>query len=192
MKSKWSVGLGAFVLLIVGVVPRGEQQTPPPAQPPAAGAPAQPPAQAGRGGRGGGIEAEIAAGADFSPRPPVTRLDPAAQQKLFLLPPGLQDRARPDRPADRGSGRRHLRRQRPDVRARDALLHAGRRRIELARADQPHLAARGHRRRRHVRQAHRVRRQDGHAAHRVSARRRRHPRARDRQPRHVQVHRHQR
>ena len=90
MKSKWSVALGAFILLIVGVVPRGEQQTPPPAQPPAAGAPAQPPAQAGRGGRGGGIEAEIAAGADFSPRPPVTRLDPAAQQKLFLLPPGYK------------------------------------------------------------------------------------------------------
>ncbi len=89
MKSKWSVGLSAFILLVVGVVPRGEQQ-PPPAQPPAAGAPAPPPAQAGRGGRGGGIEAEIAAGADFSPRPPVVRLDPAAQQKLFLLPPGYK------------------------------------------------------------------------------------------------------
>ena len=89
MKSKWSVGLSAFILLVVGVVPRGEQQ-PPPAQPPAAAAPAQPPAQAGRGGRGFGIEAEIAAGADFSPRPPVTRLDPAAQQKLFLLPPGYK------------------------------------------------------------------------------------------------------
>ncbi len=88
MKSKWSVGLSAFILLVVGVVPRGEQQ-PPPAQPPAASVPAQPPAQAGRGGRGG-IEAEIAAGADFSPRPPVTRLDPAAQQKLFLLPPGYK------------------------------------------------------------------------------------------------------
>ncbi len=88
--SKWSVGLGAFVLLTVGVVSRGEQQTPPPPQPPAAGAPAQPPGQAGRGGRGGGIEAEIAAGADFSPRPPVTRLDPEAQQKLFLLPPGYK------------------------------------------------------------------------------------------------------
>ena len=88
MKSKWSVGLSAFILLFVGGVPRGEQQ-PPPAQPPAAGAPAQPPAQAGRAGRGG-IEAEIAAGADFSPRPPVTRLDPAAQQKLFLLPPGYK------------------------------------------------------------------------------------------------------
>ena len=89
MKSKWSVGLSAFILLVVGVVPRGEQQ-PPPAQPPAAGAAAPPPAQAGRGGRGGGIEAEIAAGADFSPRPPVVRLDPAAQQKLFLLPPGYK------------------------------------------------------------------------------------------------------
>ena len=90
MTSKWSVALGAFILLTVGVVPRGEQQTPPPAQPPAAGAPAQPTGQAGRGGRGGGIEAEIAAGADFSPRPPVVRLDPAEQQKRFLLPPGYK------------------------------------------------------------------------------------------------------
>ena len=46
--------------------------------------------QGGRGGRGGGIEAEIAAGADFSPRPPVVRLDPAEQQKRFLLPPGYK------------------------------------------------------------------------------------------------------
>ena len=90
MTSKWSVALGAFILLMVGVVPRGEQQTPPPAQPPAAGAPVPPPGQAGRGGRGGGIEADIAAGADFSPRPPVMRLDPADEQKLFLLPPGYK------------------------------------------------------------------------------------------------------
>ena len=104
----------------------------------------------------------------------------------------LPHRAGPLRSAHRGSRRRDLRRQRPDVRPRDALLHAGRRRLEFARADQPHLAARGHRRRRHLRQAHRLRRQDGDAAHGVSARGRRDPRARDRQPRHVQVHRHQR
>ena len=77
------------MLLMVGVVPRGEQQTPPPHNL-RAGAPEPPPGQAGRGGRGGGIEADIAAGADFSPRPPVIRLDPADQQKLFLLPPGYK------------------------------------------------------------------------------------------------------
>jgi mono/diheme cytochrome c family protein/glucose/arabinose dehydrogenase len=90
MTSKRSVTLAAVVLLMVGVVPRGEQQAPPPAQPPATGAPTQPPAQPGRGGGRFGIEADIAAGADFSPRPPVTRLDPAAQQKLFLLQPGYK------------------------------------------------------------------------------------------------------
>ena len=73
---------------MVGVVPHGEQQPPPNAPPPTTGAPAP---QPGRGGGGRfGIEADIAAGADFSPRPPVTRLDPAAQQKLFLLPPGYK------------------------------------------------------------------------------------------------------
>ena len=144
--------LAAVVLLMIGVVPRGEQQTPPPAQPPAAtppaaGAPSQPPAQPGRGGgRGFGIEADIAAGADFSPRPPVTRLDPAASAEALPASARLQDRAGSHRSAHRGSGRRHLRRQRPDVRARDALVHARCRGIELARADQPHLAARGHRR----------------------------------------------
>ena len=104
----------------------------------------------------------------------------------------LQDRAGADRPADRGSGRCDLRWQRSHVRAGNALLHAGRGRFELARADQPDFAARRHRRRRHLRQAHGVRGQHGDAADCVSARGRRDPRARDRQPRHVQVHRHER
>ena len=82
--SKRAATLGVVILLMVGVAPRGEQQPPPPP----AGAAPQAPAQGGRGR--GGIEADIAAGADFSPRPPVTRLDPAEQQKLFLLPPGYK------------------------------------------------------------------------------------------------------
>ena len=89
--SKWSVALGTVVLVMIGVAPRGEQQTPP--QPPAT-TQTQPPPPAPappQGGRGrGGIEADIAAGADFSPKPPVKRLEPAEQQKLFLLPPGYK------------------------------------------------------------------------------------------------------
>ena len=84
MMSKWSLALGMVVLTMVG----GARQAPPATQPPAAGAPAQPPAPAGRGR--GGIEADIAAGADFSPKPPVVRLDPEVQQKHFLLPPGYK------------------------------------------------------------------------------------------------------
>src|SRR4051794_22915284 len=90
--SRWSATFVLAVILLAGVAPRGQQQpsTPPPQAPPPAAAPAPPPqGQAGRGGRGG-IEAEIAMGADFSPRPPVVRLDPAEQQKRFLLPPGFK------------------------------------------------------------------------------------------------------
>src|SRR4029453_7402118 len=89
MMSKWSAALGTILLVMIGVAPRGEQQ---PVPPPQAGAPAQPPAPipAQGGGGGGGSGAESAAGADFPPKPPVTRLDPAAQQKLFLLPPGYK------------------------------------------------------------------------------------------------------
>jgi mono/diheme cytochrome c family protein/glucose/arabinose dehydrogenase len=71
------------VLLAVGVT-HGEQQSTPPAKP------APQPAQ-GRGGFGGfGIEAEIARGANFDTQPPVTRLDPKAQQQRFELPPGFK------------------------------------------------------------------------------------------------------
>ena len=57
--------------------------------PPPQGAPATPPPQPPPAGRGG-LEAQIALGADFSPRPPVTRLSPEEQQKQFLLPPGYR------------------------------------------------------------------------------------------------------
>ena len=56
-------------------------QAPPPA-------PATPATQ-GAGGRGG-IEQQMPAGADFLKRPPVVRLSPETQQKLFLLPPGYK------------------------------------------------------------------------------------------------------
>ena len=60
-------------------------------QAPAGGAaPAQAPPQPPAGGRGGGLDAQIAMGADFSPRPPVVRLSPEEQQKRFLLPPGFR------------------------------------------------------------------------------------------------------
>ncbi|MGH9374135.1 MAG: DUF7133 domain-containing protein, partial [Vicinamibacterales bacterium] len=47
------------------------------------------PAAQGRG-RGRGMEAQIAMGADFSPKPPVVRLTPEEQQARFLLPPGYR------------------------------------------------------------------------------------------------------
>jgi glucose/arabinose dehydrogenase/mono/diheme cytochrome c family protein len=52
-------------------------------------APAPPPAQPPAAGRGG-LEAQMAMGADFSPKPPVVRLSPEEQQKRFLLPPGFR------------------------------------------------------------------------------------------------------
>jgi glucose/arabinose dehydrogenase/mono/diheme cytochrome c family protein len=78
------LALGLAALLFGVGVMRGQQQAPPPKP----DTPTTPPAQPG-GGRGGGLEAEIAMGANFDPRPPVTRLDPADQQKRFLLPPGF-------------------------------------------------------------------------------------------------------
>ena len=57
-------------------------------------APVQPapqqPAPAPPGGGRGSIEQQIAMGADFLKRPPVTRLDPALEQQLFLLPAGYR------------------------------------------------------------------------------------------------------
>jgi glucose/arabinose dehydrogenase/mono/diheme cytochrome c family protein len=92
--TKWAVTAFAALILLTGIVPSGQQpptpqqQTPPATTPPAQPPPSTPPAPTGRGR--GGIEAEIAAGADFSPKPPVTRLDPKEQQKHFLLPPGFK------------------------------------------------------------------------------------------------------
>ena len=184
--SKRAATLGVVILLMVGVAPRGEQQ-PPPA--PAGGAP-QTPAQGGRGR--GGIEADIAAGADFSARPPVTRLDPAEQQKLFLLPPGykiepvladplIED---PVGVTFDGNGRMYVLEMRSYMQDADGSNS----RAPISRISR-HEDTDG----------------DGiydkhtvfvdklvHAAHRVPAAGRRDPRARDRQPRHVQVHRHQR
>jgi glucose/arabinose dehydrogenase/mono/diheme cytochrome c family protein len=59
-------------------------QTPPPQ-----GGTAAPPPQAPPAGRGG-LDAQVAMGADFSPKPPVVRLSPEDQQKRFLLPPGYR------------------------------------------------------------------------------------------------------
>jgi glucose/arabinose dehydrogenase len=53
-------------------------------------APATQPPAVGRGGGRGSIEAQIAAGADFLKRPPVVRLSPESEQKLFLLPEGYR------------------------------------------------------------------------------------------------------
>jgi mono/diheme cytochrome c family protein/glucose/arabinose dehydrogenase len=82
----------AAAILLSGALPSGQQSpAPPPPTPAPAAAPQTPPPAPAQTGRGrGGIEAEIAAGADFSAKPPVTRLDPAEQQKRFVLPPGFK------------------------------------------------------------------------------------------------------
>ncbi|HXW08544.1 MAG TPA: c-type cytochrome [Vicinamibacterales bacterium] len=74
----------------VGAAAFGFSQKPAPAPPPTQ-TPAQTP-PAGRGGRAGrgGLEQEIAMGADFSRKPSVERLSPGEQQKRFLLPPGFR------------------------------------------------------------------------------------------------------
>ena len=75
-----SLCLTGGILLVGQAPPQGAAPaTPPPQQPPAA-----------PGGRGGGLDAQIALGADFSPKPPVPRLTPEEQQKRFLLPPGFR------------------------------------------------------------------------------------------------------
>jgi glucose/arabinose dehydrogenase/mono/diheme cytochrome c family protein len=57
--------------------------------PPPQGGTAAPPTQAPPAGRGG-LDAQVAMGADFSPKPPVVRLSPEEQQQRFLLPPGYR------------------------------------------------------------------------------------------------------
>src|SRR5687767_14322663 len=64
------------------------QATPTPQTPPAT-TPAAPQAPAPAAGRGG-LDAQLALGADFSEKPPVVRLSPEEQRKRFLLPPGFR------------------------------------------------------------------------------------------------------
>src|SRR5687767_11211873 len=64
------------------------QATPTPQTPPAT-TPAAPQAPAPAAGRGG-LDAQLALGADFSEKPPVVRLSPEEQQKRFLLAPGFR------------------------------------------------------------------------------------------------------
>jgi mono/diheme cytochrome c family protein/glucose/arabinose dehydrogenase len=64
------------------------QATQPPQAPPAT-TPAAPPGPAPAAGRGG-LDPQVALGADFSDKPPVVRLSPEEQRKRFLLPPGYR------------------------------------------------------------------------------------------------------
>jgi mono/diheme cytochrome c family protein len=72
----------ASVCLVASALVTSQTSTPAPA------APQTPPAPM-PGGRGS-IEAQIAMGADFLPRPPVVRQDPDVQQRLMLLPDGYR------------------------------------------------------------------------------------------------------
>jgi mono/diheme cytochrome c family protein len=79
----FSIACGAAGLL---AVPSASEQQP---QQGSATAPVAPAQGRGAGGRAS-IEQQIAAGADFLKRPPVVRLAPETQQKLFLLPDGYK------------------------------------------------------------------------------------------------------
>jgi mono/diheme cytochrome c family protein/glucose/arabinose dehydrogenase len=57
--------------------------------PPPQGGTTATPGQAPAAGRGG-LDAQVAMGADFSPKPPVVRLSPEEEQMRFLLPPGYR------------------------------------------------------------------------------------------------------
>ncbi len=84
MTHKWSIAISVCAL-IGGAVPAYRTTT---AERLSAAAP-KAAAQPGQGGRGW-LESENARGADFSEKPPVTRLDPEAQRQLFLLQPGYK------------------------------------------------------------------------------------------------------
>jgi mono/diheme cytochrome c family protein/glucose/arabinose dehydrogenase len=86
MRPRWSLALGVGALLLGIGINRGAQ----PAQTEPWAVEASFQAQPGSGGRGSWVEAEIAKGANFDRQPPVTRLDPAAQQGRFLLPTGYK------------------------------------------------------------------------------------------------------
>lgn len=81
------IGLRACAIVslcaVGGALLTSQAPTTPPAAPTTP--PVAPPAP---GGGRGSLEAQIALGADFLPRPPVVRQDPRQQQRLMLLPPG--------------------------------------------------------------------------------------------------------
>ena len=81
------VRVAAVMILMSGLL--GFAQAPAP--PPQAGAP---PAQAGQPpqgqGRGGTLSSTTNAGADFSPKPPITARTPQEEAKAFILPPGYR------------------------------------------------------------------------------------------------------
>ena len=131
-------------------------------------------------------------GADLSPKPPIVARTAAEQAKSFVLPPGYRmelvlsdpDIVNPAVIEFDGNGRMYVVEfvtYMPDV--------DGNRQREPR---QPHHALGRHQRRRHVRQANRLRRQAGAAAHGAAARQGQHPHQRDRLGRRDQVDRHQR
>ena len=149
--------------------------------------PAPPPA-AGRGG----LDNQVAPGADFSPKPPVVRLSPEEQQKRFLLPPGY--RIEPVL-AD------------PQIEDPVGVTFDGNGRMYVLEMRSYMQDADGSNSRAPISRISRHEDTDGDGTYdrhtvfadklvlpriALSARGRRHPGARDRQPRHLQVHRHQR
>ena len=78
-------------LTVVAQTPTPPAGAPPPtAQTPSAGVPAVPAPPGGRGQAGGGRGSDPFEGADLSPKPPITAVSPAEEQKRFVLPPGYR------------------------------------------------------------------------------------------------------
>ena len=86
-----TVGIAAGTVGALAIA-EGPPQAQPTQAPAARTPPAQTPPVVGRGrfGGRGGLEQEIAMGADFTKKPPVVRLSPEEQQKQFLLPEGYR------------------------------------------------------------------------------------------------------
>ena len=84
--------LAAVMVPMFGLLVLAQAPAPPAAPGGAPGQTGQPPqGQGARGGGGGGtLSSTTNAGADFSPKPPITARTPQEEAKAFILPPGYR------------------------------------------------------------------------------------------------------
>ncbi len=164
-----AVYLSGFSLVVdtQSPAPAPPQQAPQAAPVPEPGAPD--PGRGGRGGRGAGGQGLGGPGAtdpanaeaDYSPQAPVVPLPPKEQAARFVLPPGYSitpvltdpDIQEPGAIAFDGNGRMFVLELRGYMQDKDAA--------RPARSGRPHLASRGRRQRRRLREALGLRRQAG-------------------------------
>ena len=81
------VSMSGLLVLAQAQAPPASQGGAPPAQ---AGQPPQGQGARGGGGGGGTLSSTTNAGADFSPKPPITARTPQDEAKSFTLPPGYR------------------------------------------------------------------------------------------------------